>query len=185
METATLAAGTTLIEEGEEGDALFVILEGAASVRRKDTVVATVGPGAWFGELALLDGEPRSATVVATEPTTVAVLGVRHVPHAAARVPGDDQPGARRARVRPPPRTREALDEATVSGVTATALPRDELDRLVAESAMFGPLEPAARSFVCEQLEPVVVAGRHRADAARATPVTRCTSSRSAGSGSR
>jgi CRP-like cAMP-binding protein len=77
METATLGEGTTLIEEGEEGDALFVILDGAASVRRKGVEVAAVGPGAWFGELALLDGEPRSATVVATAPTTVAVLGVR------------------------------------------------------------------------------------------------------------
>jgi CRP-like cAMP-binding protein len=77
METASLPTGTTLIEEGEEGDALFVILEGAASVRRKGVEVATVGPGAWFGELALLDGEPRSATVVATAPTVVAVLGVR------------------------------------------------------------------------------------------------------------
>jgi CRP-like cAMP-binding protein len=77
METATLAEGTTLIEEGEEGDALFVILDGAATVRRKSVDVAHVGPGSWFGELALLDGEPRSATVVATAPTTVAVLGVR------------------------------------------------------------------------------------------------------------
>jgi len=77
METATLPEGTTLIEEGEEGDALFVILEGAATVRRKGVDVATVGAGSWFGELALLDGEPRSATVVATAPTTVAVLGVR------------------------------------------------------------------------------------------------------------
>ena len=77
METATLAEGTTLIEEGEEGDALFVILDGAATVRRKGVDVASVGPGSWFGELALLDGEPRSATVVATAPTKVAVLGVR------------------------------------------------------------------------------------------------------------
>ena len=77
METATLAEGTTLIEGGEEGDALFVILDGAATVRRKGVDVASVGPGSWFGELALLDGEPRSATVVATAPTKVAVLGVR------------------------------------------------------------------------------------------------------------
>src|SRR5262245_8444018 len=77
METVTLSAGTTMIEQGEAGDALFVLLDGAASVRRKGVEVATVGPGAWFGELAVLDGEPRSATVVATESTTVAVLGVR------------------------------------------------------------------------------------------------------------
>jgi CRP-like cAMP-binding protein len=77
MQTASLDADTPLIEEGEEGDALFLILEGSASVRRAGAEVARVGPGAYFGELALLDGEARSATVVAAEPVTVAVLGVR------------------------------------------------------------------------------------------------------------
>ena len=77
METATLPADATLIEEGEEGDALFLIIEGTASVRRGGDEVLAVGPGAFFGEMALLDGEPRSATVVATSPVTVAVLGVR------------------------------------------------------------------------------------------------------------
>jgi CRP-like cAMP-binding protein len=77
METASLPAGTTLVEEGEEGDAFFVILEGAASVRKGERVLAEVGPGASFGELALLDGEPRSASVVATVDSSVAVLGVR------------------------------------------------------------------------------------------------------------
>ena len=77
MQTASLPADTPMVEAGEEGDALFVILDGAAVVRRDDQDVLTVGPGAYFGELALLDGEPRSATVVSTEPITVAVLGVR------------------------------------------------------------------------------------------------------------
>ena len=77
MQTASLPADTSMVEEGEEGDALFVILEGGASVRQRHEEIATVGPGAYFGELALLDGEPRSATVVTTEPVTVAVLGVR------------------------------------------------------------------------------------------------------------
>ena len=77
METASLPAEATLIEEGEEGDALFVIIEGSASVRRAGEEVAAVGEGASFGEMALLDGEPRSATVVSTAPVTVAVLGVR------------------------------------------------------------------------------------------------------------
>jgi len=77
MDTAKLPADTPLVEQGEEGDALFVIIDGAAVVRKGDQLVANVGPGAYFGELALLDGEPRSATVVATEDVTVAVLGVR------------------------------------------------------------------------------------------------------------
>jgi CRP-like cAMP-binding protein len=77
IETATLPGDTTMIEEGEEADALFLILEGAASVRKGGTEVATVGPGAYFGEMALLDGEPRSATVVSTEPVVIGALGVR------------------------------------------------------------------------------------------------------------
>lgn len=77
METASLPEGTPMVEQGEEGDALFVILDGTAVVRRDGREVSTVGPGAYFGELALLDGEPRSASVVSTSPVTVAVLGVR------------------------------------------------------------------------------------------------------------
>lgn len=77
METASLPAGTPLVEEGEEGDAFFVILDGTASVRKGDQSLADVGPGASFGELALLDGEPRSASVIATDDVSVAVLGVR------------------------------------------------------------------------------------------------------------
>lgn len=77
METASLPAGTPLIEEGEDGDALFLILEGTAAVRKGGNVVAEAGPGAYFGEMALLDGEPRSATVLAKDDVTVAVLGVR------------------------------------------------------------------------------------------------------------
>ena len=112
METATLAEGTTLIEGGEEGDALFVILDGAATVRRKGVDVASVGPGSWFGELALLDGEPRSATVVATAPTKVAVLGVslfrtllREFPDMTSAILAGLASDLRR--------TRDALDEAS------------------------------------------------------------------------
>ena len=77
METADLPAGTDLIVEGEAGDALFVIIDGEAAIRRGGVEVATVGEGAHFGELAILDGEPRSATVVATTDVRVAVLGIR------------------------------------------------------------------------------------------------------------
>jgi CRP-like cAMP-binding protein len=78
-EIAELPPGTDLVIEGEAGDALFIILEGDASVLRSDSVdvVARVGPGAYFGELALLDGSPRSATVRADSDVKVAVLGIR------------------------------------------------------------------------------------------------------------
>ena len=74
---AELPAGAELIREGEPGDALFVIIEGDAVVRNDAVELSRVGPGAYFGELALLDGEPRSATVVAETDVKVAVVGIR------------------------------------------------------------------------------------------------------------
>ncbi len=66
-----------LVREGEAGDALFIIIEGSAIVRSGSLELNRVGPGAYFGELALLDGEPRSATVVAETDVKVAVIGIR------------------------------------------------------------------------------------------------------------
>ncbi len=74
---AELPAGVDLVKEGEAGDALFVILEGNAVVRSRGEELNRVGPGAYFGELAILDGEPRSATVVAETDVKVAVIGIR------------------------------------------------------------------------------------------------------------
>jgi CRP-like cAMP-binding protein len=76
-QTADLPAGVDLVREGEPGDALFIILEGEAAVRHEGGEVARVGPGSYFGELAILDGAPRSATVVAATDVKVAVLGIR------------------------------------------------------------------------------------------------------------
>ncbi|MFM8303183.1 MAG: cyclic nucleotide-binding domain-containing protein [Actinomycetota bacterium] len=77
VETAALPAGTHLVREGEEGDALFVILAGEAEVRSADRTLARVAAGDYFGELALLDGEPRAADVIATTDVQVGVLGIR------------------------------------------------------------------------------------------------------------
>jgi CRP-like cAMP-binding protein len=74
---ADLPAGVDLVREGEPGDAMFVLLEGEAVVRKGDVEVNRVGPGAYFGELAILDGEPRAATVVAATDVRVAVIGIR------------------------------------------------------------------------------------------------------------
>jgi CRP/FNR family transcriptional regulator, cyclic AMP receptor protein len=74
---AELPAGAVLIQEGEPGDALFVILEGEAVVQHANVEVGRVSPGAYFGEMAILDGEPRSATVVAVTNVKVAVIGIR------------------------------------------------------------------------------------------------------------
>ncbi len=69
-----VGAGKTLIEEGQFGWEFFVIESGAAEVRHGDEVIRTLGPGEFFGELALLEDQRRSASVVTTEPTTVVVM---------------------------------------------------------------------------------------------------------------
>jgi CRP-like cAMP-binding protein len=75
--TAEFPAGVELIKQGEAGDALFIILEGKAIVLQDGVEVNRVGAGAYFGELAILDGEPRSATVVAETDVVVAAIGIR------------------------------------------------------------------------------------------------------------
>lgn len=69
--------GETIMQEGTEGDACWLLVRGAVSVTRKAqaTPLATLGPGALVGQLALLDRAPRNATVTATSET--AALEVR------------------------------------------------------------------------------------------------------------
>ncbi len=76
-ETMRLEPGRTIVREGDDGDALFVLISGAAVVERDGKQVATLGPGDYFGALALLDPAPRAATVTATDDVELAVLGIR------------------------------------------------------------------------------------------------------------
>jgi CRP-like cAMP-binding protein len=76
-ETIDLPEDVEVVSEGDVADAFFVILEGKAEVRRGGRRMHTLGPGAYFGELALLDPAPRSATVRSTEPVSLALLGTR------------------------------------------------------------------------------------------------------------
>ena len=57
--------GTVLAEEGKPGREFFIIAEGTATVFRSGVRLAVLGPGSFFGEMALLDGGSRTATVVA------------------------------------------------------------------------------------------------------------------------
>ena len=67
-------AGTVIAREGEPGVGLFIILEGTADVSIGGRKKATLGPGDFFGEIALLDGGPRTATVTAR--SDLALLGL-------------------------------------------------------------------------------------------------------------
>ena len=73
-EERSAVAGDAVVREGEQGDEFFVIADGAAEVTRGDRTIAKLGPGDFFGELALLDPAPRDATVSASAPTNLLVL---------------------------------------------------------------------------------------------------------------
>lgn len=64
-EERAFSAGETIVRQGDPGDDLYVILEGEVRVERGGRVVETLGRGEFFGEVAVLDGRPRSADVVA------------------------------------------------------------------------------------------------------------------------
>ena len=74
-----LPAGHVLMWEGDPGAEAFLVLEGRAEVAVAGEVIATVGPGQTVGEMALIDSRPRTATVVATTPLRVLVVGRRHL----------------------------------------------------------------------------------------------------------
>ncbi|MGZ6545593.1 MAG: cyclic nucleotide-binding domain-containing protein, partial [Actinomycetota bacterium] len=65
---------TIIAREGEPGVGLFIIMDGTADVSIGGSKKATLGPGDFFGEIALLDGGPRTATVTAK--SDVALLGL-------------------------------------------------------------------------------------------------------------
>ena len=69
-----LAAGDTLVEQGEPGDELYLLLDGVLGVEVDGEEVAEVGPGAVLGERALLEGGTRKATLRAATPARVVVI---------------------------------------------------------------------------------------------------------------
>ena len=69
------AAGEIIIREGEPGEEFMLVSEGEVEVIRAEHEVARLGPGDFFGEVALISGEPRNATVVAVTEVDTYVLG--------------------------------------------------------------------------------------------------------------
>jgi hypothetical protein len=74
-----LAPGRTLVEQGERGDAIFVLLDGVVTVEVDGQPLAEVGPGAVVGERALLEGGLRTSTLRAATTCKVAVAAGRDV----------------------------------------------------------------------------------------------------------
>ena len=75
MKKRHFAAGETIIREGEPGEEFFLVSDGEVEVIRADREVARMGPGDFFGEVALISGEPRNATIVAEGEVDTYVLG--------------------------------------------------------------------------------------------------------------
>ena len=69
-----LRDGHVLTKEGRPGREFFVLVKGTARVTHKSEKIADLGPGDWFGEIALLTDAPRTATVTATSPVDVLVI---------------------------------------------------------------------------------------------------------------
>ncbi len=79
LRTRRFRRGEVLFHQGDSGDALFILVAGAVKVvlpseEGDEAILATLRPGDFLGELALLDGAERSATAVALEPTETLVL---------------------------------------------------------------------------------------------------------------
>lgn len=72
-----IPAGRVLMREGDIGHEFFVIVNGAVDIERGGEHVRTMGPGEFFGDIALITERPRTATVTVKENATLLVLGHR------------------------------------------------------------------------------------------------------------
>ena len=71
-------AGHTFFSAGDEGDAMYVVLNGEVEIVINDKIVETVRSGGIFGEMALIDNSPRSASARAKTPVEVATIDQTH-----------------------------------------------------------------------------------------------------------
>jgi cAMP-dependent protein kinase regulator len=116
-------AGETLVREGEQGDSMFVVVQGVVNVMHGDRVIAVMGEGAFFGEMALITDSPRLASVVAAKD------GLLFEVH--------------RARL-----TDIAAQHPSVSGVIAAFYRERLLANVLRASPVFRPLNGAERDDV-------------------------------------
>ena len=77
LDKVEVPKGKVLVEEGRIGLEFFIVVDGEATVTRHGKKVATLGPGSYFGELALLDRRPRSASVTSASDMDLLVLAQR------------------------------------------------------------------------------------------------------------
>ncbi|HUK51031.1 MAG TPA: cyclic nucleotide-binding domain-containing protein [Terriglobales bacterium] len=68
------AGGDTIVKKGDEGTGFYLVLDGAVEIRSDGNTLSRLGPGHFFGEMSVVDTQPRSADVVAVEPSRVLFL---------------------------------------------------------------------------------------------------------------
>jgi CRP/FNR family cyclic AMP-dependent transcriptional regulator len=88
VDEQNLPAGTVIIKQGSTAYEACVVLEGTVTIERDGQLLETAGPGKSFGELAMLDKRPRSATVTAQTDVVLGVIGPRDFDAALIEVPG-------------------------------------------------------------------------------------------------
>lgn len=88
LDATTADQGQVLAREGAPGDQMFVICEGSAAVTKGGHQIAELGAGEFFGEMALIDGAPRSATVQVTEDSILLAMNRREFDYLVDNVDG-------------------------------------------------------------------------------------------------
>jgi hypothetical protein len=86
-ELRAVEAGTEIVHEGDVGDEFFLVAQGEVDVLRRGREVARLGPGGFFGELALFDEAPRNASVIAETAVAFACSTARTSASSSTRSP--------------------------------------------------------------------------------------------------
>jgi CRP-like cAMP-binding protein len=73
-DTLEFAAGQSLVQQGQVGNGLYIVVSGGVRIVSGDSLLARLGPGDFLGELSVIDQQPRTATALAEEATTCLAL---------------------------------------------------------------------------------------------------------------
>jgi len=73
-EERKIESGQTIVKKGASGDGFYLLLDGAVEVRSGGDILSKLGPGQFFGEMAIFEEQPRSADVITVEPSRVLFL---------------------------------------------------------------------------------------------------------------
>jgi CRP-like cAMP-binding protein len=87
-EPRAYAEGELVFEEGASGREMYIVREGSVTLRKGGAALETLKPGAFFGEMALIDAAPRSASAVAGAGLKVAIVDQQLFKQLVQKVPG-------------------------------------------------------------------------------------------------